>query len=228
MSAAPTVTSTSDAAPSPPLRIAFLGPLGTYSHQAATEFFGNESELVPVARISDVFASVERRECEFGVVPIENSSFGPVIETANELRTTTTSVRGMIQLKIGHALLSKRGVAATDEGKQSMKRVYSHEQGIGQCRKYISERYPQAKVVPVNSTAKAAQEAVNDPSGLAICSLKCAEVYDLDVVDTDIQDAGFSNTTRFIALSLPHVTMDSRYPIQASIRTDSQIVNNSN
>ncbi|GAA6010113.1 hypothetical protein JCM11491_005873 [Sporobolomyces phaffii] len=197
---------------SPPLRVAFLGPLGTYSHQAATNFFGDDCDLVPVEKIADVFTAVASSASEFGIVPIENSSFGPVLETEHELRTTCLSVRGMIQLKIGHSLLSSRGGAADDLGKKRMKRVYSHEQGIGQCRRYIAERYPDATVIPVNSTAQAAREAAADREGLAICSIKCAEVYDLDVVDTDIQDAGFSNTTRFIALSRTDTTLPDHYP----------------
>lgn len=75
-----------------------------------------------------MFTSVASSISDFGVVPIENSSFGPVIETMDQLRTTELSVRGMIRLKIGHALLSSRGVARDEQGKKRMKRVYSHEQ----------------------------------------------------------------------------------------------------
>ncbi|GAA5984597.1 hypothetical protein JCM5350_008152 [Sporobolomyces pararoseus] len=200
----------------PRLRISFLGPLGTYSHQAATDFFGNDPnfQLLPVERIADVFDSVSSSSSEFGIVPIENSSFGPVIETSDQLRTTSLSVRGMIRLKIGHSLLSSKGVARDEAGKRKMKRVYSHEQGIGQCREYIQRNYPQVEIVPVTSTAKAAQQVLQDPEGLAICSLKCAEVYGLDVVDTDIQDAGFSNTTRFICLSKSERILSERYPVE--------------
>ncbi|GAA5964836.1 hypothetical protein JCM3765_005797 [Sporobolomyces pararoseus] len=207
-----------------PLRISFLGPLGTYSHQAATDFFGTDPnfELLPVERIADVFGSVSSSSSEFGIVPIENSSFGPVIETSDQLRSTSLSVRGMIRLKIGHSLLSSQGVARDEEGKRKMKRVYSHEQGIGQCRGYIHRNYPQVEIVPVNSTAKAAQQVLQDPEGLAICSLKCAEVYGLDVVDTDIQDAGFSNTTRFICLSKPDRTLPERYPVERPKLLDSK------
>ncbi|GAA5882238.1 hypothetical protein JCM16303_002298 [Sporobolomyces ruberrimus] len=207
---------------SAPLRISFLGPLGTYSHQAATNFFGDEVDLLPVERIADVFTSVTSSTSDFGIVPIENSSFGPVLETEEQLRTTRLSLRGMVQLKIGHSLLAKRGVAGDEEGKKRIKRVYSHEQGIGQCRQYIAERYPQAEMIPVTSTAKAAQDAKEDEEGLAICSLKCAEVYDLDVVDTNIQDAGFSNTTRFIALSRSDRTLPDRYPIERPKRADTE------
>lgn len=138
----------------------------------------------------------------YGLVPIENSSIGSVLETMDALRDTQLAVREMVALKIGHALLGRAGVV-----QERVKRVYSHEQvrlsragprelmfvrtqGIGQCVEYLAERYPKAEVVPVNSTARAAQLASEDGEALAICSLKCAEVYGLEVVDTDIQDGG--------------------------------------
>ncbi|GAA5914728.1 hypothetical protein JCM6882_002725 [Rhodosporidiobolus microsporus] len=197
-------------------RVAFLGPLGTYSHQAATEFFGDECDLLPQPTIADVFTAVSSpsspsaQRPTFGLVPIENSSFGPVAETSDQLRTTALSVRGMIALRVGHALLASKEAKGDTEG---VKRVYSHEQGIGQCSRYLSTRYPLATVVPVASTALAAQKAAADPDALAICSIKCAEVYDLAVVDTDIQDAGTVNTTRFIALSLSSVSLPPYYPV---------------
>ncbi|GAA6014885.1 hypothetical protein JCM10207_002212 [Rhodosporidiobolus poonsookiae] len=197
-----------EATPSRP-RVAFLGPLGTYSHQATNQFFGDDCHLVPQACISDVFTAVSTFSTTYGLVPIENSSFGPVAETMDQLRTTQLSVRGMTSLRIGHALLSCR---EAPKERVRMKRVYSHEQGIGQCRGYLAQHYPSIEIIPVNSTALAATKALEDPEGLAICSIKCAEVYGLDVVDTDIQDAGATNTTRFIALSQSSHPLPPRYP----------------
>jgi prephenate dehydratase len=161
-----------------------------------------------------VFTSVSSSSTPFGLAPIENSSIGDVKETMDALRATTLCVRGMTSLKIGHALLGRKGGKRDD----SVKKVYSHEQvsraagevegaaaakgkgklivrfeqGLGQCVGYLARRYPRAEIIPVNSTAKAAQEAAEDEEALAICSIKCAEVYDLEVVDTDIQDGGAS------------------------------------
>ncbi|GAA5861285.1 hypothetical protein JCM3774_002255 [Rhodotorula dairenensis] len=188
-------------------RVAFLGPLGTYSHQAATDFFG-DCDCVPQERIADVFTAVSGSTATYGVVPIENSSFGPVAETTEQLRTTELALRGMTALRIGHALL-----ASKEASEAPPRRIYSHEQALGQCRRYLRERYPDAEIVQVNSTAKAAQEAARDPEGMAICSYKCAEVYKLRVVDRDIQDAGETNTTRFVVLSLASTTLPSSYPI---------------
>ncbi|POY73631.1 hypothetical protein BMF94_3165 [Rhodotorula taiwanensis] len=140
-------------------RVAFLGPLGTYSHQAM-----------------------------YGVVPIENSSFGPVAETTEQLRTSELALKGMTALRIGHALLASREA----DRDRPPKRVYSHEQALGQCRRYLQDRYSEAEIVQVNSTAKAAQEAGRDPEAFAISPIKCADVYGLQVIDRDIQDAGAS------------------------------------
>ncbi|GAA5894408.1 hypothetical protein JCM8208_006226 [Rhodotorula glutinis] len=213
-------TSTSAAASRspPPPRVAFLGPLGTYSHQATADFFGAGCELVPQPRIADVFTAVSAGETSFGVVPIENSSFGQVVETVDQLRSTELAVRGMTALRIGHALLASR---KAEKGKA--RRVYSHEQGIGQCRSYLAERYPGIDVVLVNSTAQAAREAADDVEGLAICSLKCAEVYDLDVVDTDIQDAGATNTTRFIVLAPSALPLPLSYPASRPTERDEEL-----
>ncbi|KAI5479774.1 chorismate mutase / prephenate dehydratase [Pseudohyphozyma bogoriensis] len=189
-----------------PIRVAFLGPLGTYSHQATSDFFGPSISLVPVDRIIDVFTSVSTSSTPYGLVPIENSSIGTVAETQECLRTTELSVRGMIPLKIGHALLGLPGAS------RKAKRVYSHEQGIGQCVGYLAEKYPGVEIIPVNSTAKAAELAKADEEALAICSIKCSEVYGLEVVDRDIQDGGASNTTRFVIISRSDVPLSPEYP----------------
>ncbi|BGP54989.1 hypothetical protein JCM8202_005981 [Rhodotorula sphaerocarpa] len=195
-------------------RVAFLGPLGTYSHQAAHEFFGDECVDVPQERIADVFSAVAASRATYGVVPIENSSFGPVAETTEQLRTSELALRGMVRLSIGHTLLANREVEVGPEGKRAPRRVYSHEQAIGQCRQYLQTHYPDVQIVPVNSTARAAQEASRDLAGLAICSAQCAQVYDLQVLDREIQDAGAANTTRFVVLALSSTPLPAEYPVR--------------
>lgn len=189
-------------------RVAFLGPLGTYSHQATCDFFGSNIILIPVPRIEDVFKAVASSSTTYGLVPIENSSIGPVKETMDLLRSTDLAVRNMVALRIGHALLGKPGRVA----KADVKKVFSHEQGIGQCVGYLSKNYPLAEVVPCTSTARAAELAADDIEALAICSIKCAEVYGLEVVDRDIQDGGHTNTTRFVVLSKAGVPLDPQFP----------------
>ncbi|KAL8290026.1 hypothetical protein RQP46_002965 [Phenoliferia psychrophenolica] len=183
---------------SPTPRVAFLGPLGTYSHQVTSDFFG-QVELVPVPKIIDVFTAVETGSVQYGLVPIENSSIGPVLETVDALRTTHLCVRSMRALKIGHAIMGQEGLTS-----ERVKRVYSHEQGIGQCVHYLKRNYPDAEVLPCNSTARAAELARDDGEALAICSIKCAEVYGLTVLDTNIQDGG----AKFLKPSLTRRSLD--------------------
>ncbi|KAM0788884.1 hypothetical protein ACM66B_002968 [Microbotryomycetes sp. NB124-2] len=218
--------------------IACLGPLGTYSHQATTDFFGDDADVKTCNEIADVFDAVEHDSARYGVVPIENSSFGQVQETMARLRTTRLSVRGMTKLKIGHALLSStprrapgksrtptrseqhdpaasEDACAEQESESALPvlRIYSHEQAIGQCKAYLAAHYGHAEIISVTSTAKAALLAKDDDQALAVCSLKCAQVYRLQVVDTDIQDAGAGNTTRFIVLSKPDDPLKSQFPV---------------
>ncbi|KAM0747517.1 Prephenate dehydratase [Meredithblackwellia eburnea MCA 4105] len=192
-------------------RVSFLGPLGTYSHQATSDFFGDNVDLVPVPTIADVFASVTSSSTSYGLVPIENSSIGPVTETMDLLRTTTDAVvRNMVALKIGHAVMGLPGLEQGDK----VRKVYSHEQGIGQCVDYLAKHYPGAEVVPTTSTARAAELARDDPTALAICSIKCAEVYGLKVYGRDVQDGGASNTTRFVIISQPSIPLAREYPVE--------------
>ncbi|KAK4057837.1 prephenate dehydratase [Microbotryomycetes sp. JL221] len=205
------------------LNVACLGPLGTYSHQATTNFFGQDATIHTCNEIADVFKAVERGTTRYGVVPIDNSSFGLVQETSIQLKQTRLSVRAMTKLTIGHALMSKlkRTSRRTNthvkntsiHHEPNVERIYSHEQAIGQCQSYLNTYYPQAQIISVTSTAKAALEAQQDDKALAICSLKCSDVYNLHVVDMDIQDAGSANTTRFIVLSKHDDSLDDNYPV---------------
>ena len=173
-------------------------------HSAPARKFQLTDESLGVA--TDIFHAVLTGTSRYGVAPIENSTNGPVKETQDCLKKHHGKVHELerIKLRIGHSLLCSHQAAAPVE------RIYSHEQvscvphgldpahaqwialsssqGIGQCRRYLQDRYPSAKISEVNSTAAAAELASKDVHALAVCSLLCAEVYDLAVVDTDIQD----------------------------------------
>merc|ERR1711939_192292 len=133
----------------PPPHVAFLGPLGTYTHQAAEDFFGNSPTFAACQTITDVFKAVEGAECSYGVVPIENSTAGAVRETTEALRSTVLAVRGMTKLRISHALLASRGMDVAN-----VKRIYSHEQGLAQCARYLSSRFPSAELFKCDSTSR--------------------------------------------------------------------------
>lgn len=193
------------------LSVAFLGPLGTYSHQATKDLFSpDEYTYQPCSTISDVFQHVEGGDATYGVVPIENSSFGSVTETVELLRTGNLVNIGETTLQIGHALMGNK-----DLDIQSVNRVLSHEQGLGQCAGYIKRKFPRAEPTKCTSTAQAAVTARDDPTAVAICSPLCAEVYGLKVIESNIQDAGKDNETKFIVLS----SQFNSAPSQSSNRT---------
>lgn len=176
-----------------PLRIGFLGPAATFSHQAAIERFGEGVELVPVPTITDVFIETARGGCDFGVVPVENSTEGPVNETLDNLVERDLKVCSEITLPIVQNLLANVPLA-------SIARVYSIPQASGQCRRWLMQHLPGRDIVPVVSTARAAEQAASDPEGAAIAPRLAAEVYGLQIVATNIQDLA-SNYTRFLVIS---------------------------
>ncbi|KAK9897417.1 Prephenate dehydratase [Cystobasidium minutum MCA 4210] len=175
------------------LIVSTLGPAGTYSHQAARKLFGEDVIIKLEQTIRAVFEAVDQGTSARGVSPIENSTNGQVKETHDCLNEFKVERIGKTQLDIGHALMR-----AKDAGSQPIRKIYSHEQGLGQCRRYLAERYPDAVTEATDSTALAAEMASREPTSLAVASLMCAEVYNLDVIDTEIQD-GEANRTTFIA-----------------------------
>lgn len=185
--------------------VAFLGPLGTYSHEATIEYFGTgaDIELRPCATIKDTFEAIKRRDdgtqARYALVPLENSTYGPVLETTTLLFAAGDDVArlGRHTLTVRHVLVRKPGANGQVET------IYSHEQALGQCERYLRERYPKARKEQVASTAAAAQRVLEDESAAAICSSLAASVYGCDVIDTDIQDGGLSNRTAFLLIARP-------------------------
>ncbi|KAG1755182.1 Prephenate dehydratase-domain-containing protein [Suillus paluster] len=186
--------------------LAFLGPLGTYSHQAAFDAFGDCVHYVAKQTIADVFESLSS-ELPFGIIPQENSTNGSVIETYNLLRCRIIGrdsfVRGETNMPIEHSLVVRQNVKMED-----IEHVLSHEQALGQCKMFLKEFLPRASLVPTDSTASAARALLNPPSNgfdplksAAICSTVVTSLFrDLEVLRTGIQD-GESNTTRFYIVS---------------------------
>ncbi|KAJ7694141.1 Prephenate dehydratase-domain-containing protein [Mycena rosella] len=191
--------------PKKALTVAFLGPLGTYSHQAAYDRFGSSVEYHESGTITDVFEAVASKTAHAGVVPQENSIFGSVIETYDTLRRQNVpAIRGEIVLEVQHCLLARRGVKHED-----IRYIKSHEQALGQCRGFLAQNFPNASLEKVASTAAAAEAVLTSPDSAAICSKLCATVFDgLEILFEGIQDRN-SNFTRFYVLS---TTLDSELP----------------
>jgi chorismate mutase/prephenate dehydratase len=170
-------------------RVAYLGPEYSYSHIAALERFGSSTELVPVATIAAVFEEVERGQSAHGLVPIENSTDGRIVDTLGTFAKKPLRITGEVQLRIHHNLLGKGSRA-------DVKEVYSKPQAISQCREWLAKHLPEAKLVEMSSTTKAAQLAAEKPGVAAIASRQAGIAYGLDVIAASIEDNA-DNVTRF-------------------------------
>ena len=175
------------------VRVAFLGPDGTFSHQAASRQFGAQVDLVPVTTLRDVFTLTERGDTHFGVVPVENTIEGPITVTFDALVETDVTICSEIKLEIAQHLMSRSGRL------EDIQRVASHPQPLAQCRRWLETNLPGVESVETTSTAAAAQLAHADPKVASIGSEVTAEVYDLLTIASNIQDQR-GNTTRFLVI----------------------------
>lgn len=174
------------------LRVAFLGPEGTFTHIAALKRFGRGVFYFPGRSIPEVFSLVEKGEDLFGVVPIENSTEGVVNYTLDMFMASPLSIIGEIIIPISHNLIARRDV-------KEIKRLYSHPQAFGQCKGYLESNYPDVELIDASSTSKAAEMASKDQSGAAIASEVAAEKFNLDILASRIEDDP-NNRTRFLII----------------------------
>lgn len=175
------------------LTVAYFGPPATFSHMACIQHFGRSVQTVPENSIQDVFEAVERGKTDYGVVPIENSTEGPVGETLDMLIKSEVKICSEIMIRISHDLLSRRGRAGDIE------KTYSHPQALAQCRDWLREHFPRVRLEEAGSTAKAAQLAMEDPRIAAIASPLAGQLYKLKAVASQIEDNP-NNFTRFLVL----------------------------
>ncbi len=173
-------------------RITFLGPLYSFSHLAAIHHFGQSVEFVPVGTIAAVFEEVHRKQSDFGLVPVENSTDGRVADTLEMFARMRVQICGEIELQIHHTLLGKCP-------RTEVREVYSKPQALSQCRNWLAKHLPAARNIEVTSTSTAAQLAGEKPGAAAIASLQAGIHYGLDVLAENIED-NLSNTTRFAVI----------------------------
>jgi len=176
------------------LRIAYLGPAGTYTQQAAADQFGSGAALLPFASIDTVFDEVERHRAEYGVVPVENSTEGVVAQTLDRFIASPLSIKAEVLLRVDHCLLAR----GPDAGR--VRRIVSHPQSLAQCRSWLAQHFPGVPVAEVASNATAAALAARHRGTAAIASRRAAERYKLTVVAASIQDQP-NNVTRFLVVS---------------------------
>ena len=176
-----------------PVRVAYLGPAGTFSEAAVERQFGRSASAVACATIDDVFRGAETGAAQFAVVPVENSTEGAVGRSLDLLLATPLRICGEIVLRI-HQNAMRKGKTL-----KGARRVYSHAQSLAQCQRWLAQHLPQAERVPVASNAEAARLASKEPSSCAIGPEIAAARYGLRVLAANIEDEP-SNRTRFVVL----------------------------
>jgi chorismate mutase/prephenate dehydratase len=181
-----------------PLEIAFLGPAGTFTQAAALKHFGHSVHTRSLGSIPDVFREVESGSCQYGVVPVENSTEGVISHTLDMFMRSPLHICGEVMLRIQHHLLGQ------DAERASPSLVYSHQQSLAQCRGWLDRYLPHAERIAVGSNAEAARLAVADPDSAAIAGEAAAEIYGLAFLARNIEDEP-GNTTRFLVIGEPQV-----------------------
>ncbi len=176
-----------------PPRIAYLGPGGSFSHTAALLKFGRSVEYEPLADIRGIFDEISKGHCDLGVVPVENTTGGGVIETLDALIDTDVKICAEIMMAIHHSLLANCTL-------EEVERVYSKPEVFAQCRNWLGSTFKETNTIAVASTAKAAQMAAAEDYAAAIGSRIAAEIYGLEVVCENIEDIS-NNVTRFLVVS---------------------------
>ncbi len=176
-----------------PLKVAFLGPEGTFTQAAVLKHFGSSVRALPLPAIDEVFREVEGGIADFGVVPIENSSEGTVNHTLDMFLGSGLKICGEVELRVQHHLMGRMSAHG------DIKRICAHAQALAQCRGWLDEHLPEPERVAVSSNAEGARRARDERGTAAIASRAAAEIYGLNVLAEEIEDQS-DNTTRFLVI----------------------------
>jgi chorismate mutase/prephenate dehydratase len=175
------------------LKIAYLGPRATFTHQAAIEHFGQAVEFIPVQTIKDVFEEIIKEKADYGVVPVENTIEGIVNYTLDLLVDYPLKITGEVILEISLHLMG------INPNLSEITRVYSHRHALAECREWLMKNLPQVQLIEVESTAKAAEMAKDDYEAAAVASEAAADIYGLHIIERKI-DRHTHNFTRFLII----------------------------
>jgi chorismate mutase / prephenate dehydratase len=197
-----------------PLDVAFLGPEGTFTQQAAFKHFGHAVNTVAVGNISEIFNAVEAEQCQFGVVPVENSTEGVITHTLDRFLTSPLKICGEVEIRVHQNLMG------LTENFSAIKTVYSHQQSLAQCRHWLDTHLPLAERVAVSSNAEAAKLAAANPESAAIGGKIAAELYQLKLLANHIEDE-VNNTTRFLIIG-------QQQPVSTGLDKTSLVVSTGN
>ncbi|MCR8924258.1 prephenate dehydratase [Dasania sp. GY-MA-18] len=177
-----------------PMEVAYLGPEGTFTQAAAMKHFGHGVIAMPQPEIANVFAQVESGQCNYGVVPVENSTEGMVNHTLDNFIDSPLKICGEVALRIELHLLVCEGASA-----QTVKTICAHRQALAQCRQWLDNNWPGVERLAVSSNAEAARMAKDDPTIAAVAGDIAAEKYGLMKLASSIEDLA-NNTTRFLII----------------------------
>jgi chorismate mutase/prephenate dehydratase len=174
------------------MKIAYLGPEATFTHQAAIRRFGSSLKYSSQKTIADVFTEVSKNRADYGVVPVENSTEGVVTHTLDMFVESDLKIVAQIVLPVQHCLLG-------NYPRSQIKKLFGHPQSLGQCRGWVQANLPKVEIIETSSNARSAEFAAKEKNTAAIAGILAAEKYGLDVLEYDIQDNA-ANATRFLVL----------------------------
>jgi len=181
-----------------PLRVAYLGPRGTFSEAAVFQRFGKASEGLPADSIDGVFTAVENGTANYGLVPVENSTEGAIGRTLDLLLNSNLNICGEVLLQVHQCVLSN------EDDLSLIRKVYSHPQSFGQCQSWLQAHLPHAERITASSNADAARLATGESFTAAIAGAQAADYFKLKVLAQNIEDDA-RNTTRFLVIGKQNV-----------------------
>jgi chorismate mutase/prephenate dehydratase len=182
-----------------PVQVAYLGPEGTFTQAATIKHFGHAVVCVPQGTIDSVFNQVAAEDCNYGVVPVENSTEGMISHTLDNFMDSNLKICGEVEMQIHHHLL-----AASHTGLKGIKRVCAHQQALAQCRGWLEHYLPEVELMPVSSNGEAARLAGIQTGTVAIAGDMAADQYGLEKLHENIEDSA-DNTTRFLIIGRDEV-----------------------
>lgn len=198
-----------------PMRVAYLGPRGTFSEEAALKRFGHVISTVACHSIDDVFRQVESGNADYGVVPVENSTEGAIGRTMDLLLQTSLTVCGEIQLPVHQFLM------AQDTDLSPITKIYSHPQSFAQCHEWLNTNLPNLERIHASSNAEAARLAAEDKNAAAIAGKQAAEVSKLVICAENIEDDP-KNTTRFLVIGTQQVSASGKDKTSLAMSTSNR------
>ncbi len=199
-----------------PLQVAYLGPEGTFTQLATLKQFGHAVIGMPMVTVDDVFREVAAETCHYGVVPVENSTEGVISHTLDSFLSSSLRICGEVVMRIHHHLM-----IAPDADENAISKIYSHQQTLAQCRRWLDGHYPKIPRLTATSNAEAARRVIEEKDAAAIAGEIAAEIYGLRILSKKIEDLE-DNTTRFLVVGREDVGRSGNDKTSIMVSTHNQ------